>query len=158
MPGRPRLPDAVKQQRGTFQSCRSNPDAPPVSHLTPQEMPRWIIDQGDDAVEIYSSLVMMLDGMKVLSFEDMHVVALAASALAEVRQLSAIIVDEGPIYETRNAAGEYMKRGHPAVSQRADAARRAQSLLMQMGLTPATRATVGQRKDIPNNPFAELDG
>lgn len=158
MGGAPRLPDEIKKQRGTFQACRSNPHAPPATGMAPREVPQWLVDEGADSVEIYSQLIMSLDNMRVLSLEDEHCVALAASALAEVRHASRTIVDEGRTYETRTMSGEHMKRGHPAVAQKADAMRRAQSLLMQMGLTPATRATVGRSMGANNNPFADLDG
>ncbi len=91
--------------------------------------------------------------MGYLSGSHTEMLALAALRLAEVEELTALIEREGPTYFTIRAVvdahgsplvgpdGKAMysklKKGHPAVSQRSEALRHAQSLLSELGLSPS---------------------
>lgn len=155
MKGR-RLPTAIKQLQGTHQKCRDASDAPPINQMVVVNVPAWI-DASARASEIYCELAGALTGMQVLSDEDRFSLALAASALEEVEKLTALIEDQGMFYDTTNAQGELMIRAHPAVKQRADAMRRAQSLLNDHGLTPAARSRVSAKTPTLKNVFDDLD-
>jgi len=96
--------------------------------------------------------------MGVLAKVDDHVVALAASRLEEVEITTASVEDGGRTYLTTNAQGEKMIRPHPMVAQRSEAMRHAQSLLSEMGLTPAARSKVSATKKGEDNPFRALMG
>lgn len=152
--GRPRKPTHLKVVTGTAQKCRTNPNEPqPEKGATPA--PGWLSDR---AAEIYAGLCAHLDGMGVLATVDDHVVALAASRLEEIEITTACVEDGGRTYETTNAQGEKMIRPNPMVAQRSEAMRHAQSLLSEMGLTPAARSKVSASKKGESNPFKALMG
>lgn len=141
--GTKRLPDNVKKMKGTFQPCRSNPDAPvPLAglptapdFLTPEER------------EQFQTLVVRLDQIHVASETDTEVITLAAKRLAEVVALSEILENEGRIIQSFNPKTQQtMTRSHPAVGQLNEAFRHLHSLLAEMGLTPAARSKVTARQ------------
>ena len=91
------------------------------------------------------------------SATDTEVVAMAAQRMAEIEELSAVLAKEGLTYETETASGSMMVRAHPAVGQRNEAMRHLQSLLSELGLTPAARSRVTAAKSTKqDNPFADL--
>lgn len=141
--GRKKLPDNVKKMRGTFQPCRSNPDAPvPLAGL-----PSAPAHLNEEERHQFETLVIRLDQINVASETDTEVITLAAKRLAEVIALSAILEDEGRVIESYNPKTEQtMTRSHPAVGQLNESLRHLHSLLAEMGLTPAARSKVTARQ------------
>lgn len=152
MKGRKRKPDHLKIVSGTDQACRMNPSAPPAPTTLPRA-PDWLSQR---ATEIFDGLVSTLDEMGIASSADTAVIAMAASRLEEVEITTALVEDNGRTYETTTESGGTMYRSRPEVAQRSDAMKHAQSLLSEMGLTPAARSKVSVTKKPEENPFRAL--
>ena len=144
-----RKPREMKKLAGTLQPCRDNPGEPLRSAGTPAA-PDWF---GEIEAAYFAQVVLAMDGQHRASPDDALVIALAALALAEVHECSVMVADYGRTYETTNSQGGKMIRPRPEVSQRADAMRRAQSALSQLGLTPASVGKVSNGGADDTNPF-----
>lgn len=152
MKGRKRKPDHLKVVAGTDQRCRVNDAAPAAPKSLPQPSD-WLSTR---ATEIFHGLVATLDEMGIASSADTAVIAMAASRLEEVEITTALVEDNGRTYTTVNESGAEMVRARPEVAQRSDAMKHAQSLLGEMGLTPAARSKVSVTKRNEENPFKAL--
>jgi P27 family predicted phage terminase small subunit len=158
MAGRKRKPDHLKVVAGTDRPDRTNPDAPvPLSELP--TAPEWLSAR---AAEIFDQLVGIVGSMGVGSASDTAMLAMAASRLEEVEICTAIIEDGGRTfvssaeYDQQGRVISQQIKGHPAVAQRSEAMRHAQSLLVEFGLSPAARSKVSANKSTNENPFAAL--
>lgn len=160
MAGRKRIPDHLKVVAGTAQPCRMNPDAPMAASDLPVP-PTWLSAR---AAEIFLGLVGVIDEMGIASASDTAVLALASSRLEEVEICTAIIEDGGRTFQSSAEYDDQGRliaqqiKGHPAVAQRSEAMRHAQSLLSEFGLTPAARSKVSVNKKPEANPFKALMG
>jgi P27 family predicted phage terminase small subunit len=153
MAGRKRIPDHLKVVAGTDRPDRSNSAAPVPPKDIPQA-PGWLTVRG---AEIFAGLVALLDSMGIASSADTQVITLCASRIEEVEITTALIEDNGRTYETTSDTGT-MYRTRPEVGQRNEAMRHAQSLLSELGLTPAARSKVSVSKNPEGNPFKNLLG
>jgi P27 family predicted phage terminase small subunit len=100
----------------------------------------------------YERLARIVDPMRVGTEADGLALELAASALAEYEAAARVILADGPTYEARTEAGAIMHRARPEQAIAADAWRRAMSMLLQFGLTPASRSKVEARPEFePEN-------
>lgn len=160
MPGRKRVPDHLKIIAGTAQPCRMNPNAPVAASDLPVP-PEWLSVR---AAEIFAGLASVIEGMGIASASDTAVLALAASRLEEVEICTAVIEDGGRTfissieYDGEGRVTSQQVKGHPAVAQRSEAMRHAQSLLAEFGLTPAARSKVSVNRKPEANPFKTLLG
>lgn len=152
MKGRKRKPDHLKVVSGTDQRCRMHPDAPTAPTGLPVA-PEMLTKRG---AEIFDGLVAILDEMGIASTADTSVVMLCASRLEEVEITTALVEDNGRTYETISESGSVMHRSRPEVQQRNEAMKHAQSLLSDLGLTPAARSRVSVSKKPEGNPFQAL--
>lgn len=157
--GRPRKPTHLKIVSGTAQKCRMNPDEPKPSSELPTP-PDWLSER---ASAIFRELVVIIDRMRIASASDISMLALLASRLEEVEICTAIIEDGGRFFTSkieRDEAGNIVSqqiRPHPAVGQRSNAMRHAQSLLAEFGISPAARSKVSaSKKPADKNPFGAL--
>jgi len=145
------LPTALKQLKGTHQSCRDAKDAPPVNLMALPSPPDYLNQR---AADIFRDLALVLHGMKVLSVEDSVMLGLLASRLEEVEEHTFTIESEGYSYVTEKG----FVKSRPEVGMRNEAMRHAQSLLIEFGLSPAARSRVSASLgNKPDNPFAILD-
>jgi len=146
------LPTALKVLKGTHQSCRDANNAPPAN--VPSYIPAPPEYLNYRSAEIFRQLAVYLTGMKILNVEDIPMLGLLASRLAEVEEHTATIESEGYVYLTDKG----LWKSRPEVAMRNEAMRHAQSLLIEFGLSPAARSRVSAALgDKPNNPFAILD-
>lgn len=160
MAGRKRKPDALKALAGTDQKCRMNPAAPAQGKGLPSP-PEWLSGR---AAELFQQLVATVDGMRIASADDTHMLAMLASRLEEIEICTIVIEDSGRVYESttvimkKDGSGieKTMVRARPEVSMRNEAMRHAQSLLAEFGLSPAARSKVSANKAPQDNPFAAL--
>jgi P27 family predicted phage terminase small subunit len=150
--GRKRKPDAIKALAGTAQKCRMNPAAPAQTAGLPAP-PEWLSGR---AAELFHQIVATVDGMRIASADDVHMLAMLASRLEEIELCTGVIEDLGRTYMTHTQSGSEMFRTRPEVAQRNEAMRHAQSLLAEFGLSPATRSKVSVNKAPQDNPFAAL--
>lgn len=129
-----------------------NPNAPAAPEAMPLA-PGWLTKRG---AEIFDGLVALLDEMGLASSADTQIITLCASRIEEIEITTAMVEDNGRVYETTNDSGQTMARSRPEVAQRSDAMRHAQSLLSELGLTPAARSKVSATKKPEGNPFKNL--
>ncbi|MBN9021748.1 MAG: phage terminase small subunit P27 family [Rhizobiales bacterium] len=159
MAGRKRKPDHLKIVSGTAQPSRMNPDAPLGIEALPSS-PEWLSSR---AAEIFAGLVSIIQEMGIASASDADALALLSSRLEEVEICTAVIEDGGRFftssieYDDGRMVSQQIK-GHPAVTQRSEAMRHAQSLLAEFGLTPAARAKVSANKKPEGNPSRAVMG
>lgn len=146
--GRKRVPDHLKVVAGTAQPCRMNPD-PPMPSADVPVAPEWLSER---AAAIFAEMVGVIRPMGIASASDTAALALLALRLEEVEICSAIIDAESRTY----TADTGQIKGHPAVAQRSEAMRHAQSLLSEFGLSPAARSKVSATKAPEANPFKAL--
>lgn len=152
MAGSRPLPTALKQLKGTHQSCRDADNSPAanVPHYIPSP-PEYLNYR---AAEVFRQLAVSMIDMKILNVEDVPMLSLLASRLAEVEEHTATIESEGYVY----LSDKGLWKGRPEVGMRNEAMRHAQSLLIEFGLSPAARSRVSaQLGNKPDNPFAILD-
>lgn len=156
--GRKKTPDHLKVVAGTDRPDRMNPDAPIPDEALP-DAPEWLSTRG---AEIFEQLVGIIGNMGIGSASDAAMLAIAASRLEEVEICTAMIEDGGRTfvssveYDDENRIVSQQIKGHPAVAQRSEAMRHAQSLLAEFGLSPAARSKVSAGKKNEANPFATL--
>jgi P27 family predicted phage terminase small subunit len=161
MLGRKKKPHKLHVIQGTERPCRTNPRAPEAEPATPVA-PDYL---GSRAKKYFEVLADRIRSMGYLSRSHTEILALAALRLAEVDELTALIEREGPTYFTVRAVVDAkgapllgsdgkpmyskLKKGHPAVSQRSEAMRHAQSLLAELGLSPSAmnKVTVPEAGD-----------
>ena len=158
MAGRKRKPDHLKIVSGTAQPCRMNDAAPKPAADLP-DPPEWLSTRG---AELFLQLVAIVDSMGIASSADAAMLAMAASRLEEVEITTAIIEDGGRFFTSQMELDEEGRvisqqiKAHPAVAQRSEAMRHAQSLLAEFGLSPATRSKVSVNTKPEENPFKAL--
>lgn len=150
--GRKPTPSHLKIVRGTDRADRMNPDEPQPARARPSA-PAHMTDRGREA---WGYVIAVLDRMGVLTEAD----ALAVELLCEARSdwLSArdqIAAGGGETYTTDGG----LIKAHPAVAMRNDAARRLQSMLVEFGLSPASRSKVSAKEpDAKEDPAAAYFG
>jgi P27 family predicted phage terminase small subunit len=160
MAGRKKIPDHLKVVAVTDRPDRMNPNAPKAAVSLP-DAPEWLSAR---AAEIFEQLVSVISPMGIGSSSDAAMLALAASRLEEVEICTALIEDGGRTFVsnvTYDDEGRILSqqiKGHPAVAQRSEAMRHAQSLLAEFGLSPAARSKVSVNTPDEDNPFAALAG
>lgn len=161
MAGRKPKPDALKQLMGTAQPCRMNPAAPAGSKMVPIA-PDWLSER---SAELFGDLVAVLDEMGLTSGSDTVMLAMLASRIEEVEQLTAIIEDGGRVYVSKaeTTTGKdgalvvkQMVRARPEVGMRNEALRHVQSLLAEFGLSPAARSRVSAGKTAEEDEFGGI--
>jgi P27 family predicted phage terminase small subunit len=161
--GRKPKPTQLKVVQGTLRKDRMNKAAPTVDTGAP-EAPRLLPEA---ARVYYDDLVAILDPLKLLSPSYGHMLSMLAMRLMEIDEATKLIEEQGAVYEsnrwTRDDNGKMyctpMKKGNPAVAQRSEAMRHAQSLLAEFGLSPAQVGKVTAFKDeASKSPFSAFAG
>ena len=155
MAGRKPLPDYIHEARGTDRPDRKR-DRPATS-TDPPRPPRWL---GKEAKRIFRQIARRLEEMRVASASHTEMLALAAMRLAEVEMYTRQLDELGSsTYETEGTMGQKLVKVRPEVALRSQAARHAQSLLSEFGLSAASLNKVAARKDLKtDNPFGRLVG
>lgn len=129
-------PTALKVVSGTTRGKTTEATQARLSGTTP---PAFVSDR---ARQHWPELAGLLASMGVLADGDLIALGLLCETLCEWIEARDTVARDGATYEAKTEAGAVMFRAHPAVAQRADAARRVQSLLSEFGLTPSARAKV----------------
>lgn len=149
MPRKPK-PTALKVVSGTTRGKAAEAAKPRFNGAKP---PAFLSDR---AAQHWPELADLLADMGVLADGDLIALGLLCETLSEWIEARDTVARDGATYEAVTEAGAVMHRAHPAVAQRADAARRVQSLLSEFGLTPSSRAKVAGLPDLPgDDPAAE---
>ena len=132
--GRKNKPAAQKIIQGTFRMDRDNKDAPIVSLDLPRA-PAWLNKR---ACEIFGTLTARISNMGYATASHTEMLSILAMRLSEIEECSEIIEFEGLTYESKTTKGEYKVVSRPEVAMRSEAARHAQSLLAEFGLSAAS--------------------
>ena len=150
MKGRKHLHLVDKKMRGTVRADRINRNAP----MAQSEPPRAPSELSKRATEIFGTLVGRLQCIRMASATDTELLALLATRLEEYELATENIRIHGSTYakielievpdpehpgRTITKAQKIWK-SNPAVAQRSEAMRHAQSLLAEFGLSPSSRA------------------
>ena len=163
-----RKPTQLKRLAGTLRRDRVNPREP----KPPRGLPTLPRGTSPAVRREHARLVRQLALMPgVATRADASALELAAYAFAEYRAAAAVVLEQGPTYESTTQAGAVMHRARPAVAIAADAWRRAHAALQTFGLSPSSRPKVEGAEVLPfdarplsiaayaaqrNDPLAEL--
>lgn len=163
--GRPRIPTALKDLRGTLQPCRTNGAEPRPAIGIPDPPPGL----SDAALAIWPAVAEALAGMRVVAVSDaialaglcetLGDLAAARAALARpVRVGRRVVAKAGArTYTTVSRSGTPIIRNRPEVAQIADADRRLLVWLSRFGLSPADRSRVAEAAlPASDNPFSKF--
>lgn len=136
--GRPRKPTSQKALGGTLQPSRINKNEPTPEVYLPVP-PAWLSER---AKQYWGEIGNVLLAMKLTTVADGPALQLLTDALAEWAEARQFVQREGMTYSTFTENGNEMHRPYPQVAIAADAWRRAQRMLVEFGLTPASRSKV----------------
>lgn len=133
--GHNRLPDEVKQLRGTDQPCRMNPSAPARA---PCEIPAAPEHLDADARAIWARLAPLVTARRVVTEVDLVAFEMMVEDVAFGRSV--------------------MRDGDASVNQKIAARRQGWAALAQFGLTPATSSKTTQlgEPEKQEDPIAEF--
>jgi P27 family predicted phage terminase small subunit len=164
LPGRPALPDAIKDAQGTLQKSRVNQQQPrPPAMELGVDPPAWL--RGAKRRQAWSELVKLLTDQKVLTVMDPIALGLLVDAFGDYLEAGDVIAGRRcgrcglalhtkatracqlpapgrPYYTTVTPAGSLMIRPHPAVALRDQARRTLMNLLSRFGMDPSSRARI----------------
>ena len=135
--GRPRKPTALKKLGGTLQPSRTNP-LEPVPDVALGYPPEWLTPT---AKEYWQEIGGILLQMKLVSYADTAAMTLLCDVLAQWVSVRVTIAKRGRVYELLSDGGK-VYRARPEVAMEADLWRRASRMLVEFGLTPASRSKV----------------
>mgnify|MGYP005839755879 CR=1 FL=1 len=141
---RPRKPVHLKAVSNTAKGAEKAPKLP----LTTREVPGFL---SESASRFWPELAAVTADMGTLSDADRLALGLLCEALDDWHEARAQVAAVGATYRSETESGNVMYRANPAVAMRNDAARRAQSLLTQFGLTPSARASLGPLPGAPDD-------
>ena len=136
--GRRPAPQELKKKRGTARKDRSPENPVTVTKAKPTNTaPSFLKAKGK---MMYERTVGHLHSMGLLSTVDDTSLELLAMAYQEWYSAELKLQREGRIYETFSSNGAKVLKAHPAAQQSADAWRRIRMMLIEFGLTPASRS------------------
>lgn len=148
MPGAKPKPVVTKKLEGTYRPDRDNPQAP-----TPKVcLPLPPTDLLEEELAEYSRIGNLLLQMNVCTAVDGDVIAMTARRICEVRACSVAIDVEGLSYKTEGG----LIKIHPLVNARTNAMRHLQSLLAELGFTPASRNKVSAIEEDTANEWSSF--
>jgi P27 family predicted phage terminase small subunit len=133
-----RKPSNVKKLQGTYRRDR----APKIEPEPRQGIPHCPSHLTDLEANVWAQLGRHLHDMGVLSEADATALELLVEAYGTYRNAQDVIAKNGLIYQTTTAAGDQMIRPRPEVAIAADSWRRIHKMLVEFGLTPASRTRV----------------
>lgn len=152
MAGRPRKPEHLKVVKGTHKPSRDNAKRPKTPPVRADELVAPL-ELSADAKKWYGEVVKHLTNMKVLSAQDVMFVDEMASVYdmmisckRSLRRAKEEAEMNGETYDliqkVATKSGGYMLRVRPEATLLNELRRQLHSMMMQCGLTPATRAKV----------------
>ncbi|MBW2187065.1 MAG: phage terminase small subunit P27 family [Deltaproteobacteria bacterium] len=150
--GRKPKPTALKLIQG-------NPGRRPLNKKEPKSSatlpcpPSWLTTR---AKSVFRLLVKRLDGMGYASASHTEALALAAWRLEQVQACAKALNENGLTYETINQRGATVVKPRPEVAMQGEAARHAQSLLAEFGLTPSSATRVQVPGKPKSNSFNQI--
>ena len=151
--GRPLKPTVLNALGGTLQPSRTNAHEPTPNVLLPLP-PEWL---SDTARAYWSEVGAVLLSMKLCTAADGPALMLLTETLAEWAEARKAVHLCGLTYDTTTVTGDVMRRPNPEVAIASDAMKRSLRMLLEFGLTPASRGKVSALNDGDgNDPFAQM--
>ncbi|MGY2133642.1 phage terminase small subunit P27 family [Hymenobacter sp. HD11105] len=150
--GRPRKPTSLKKLAGTDQPCRTN-EQEPVPDVALPLPPAWL---SPAAKEYWGEIGAVLLSMKLVTAAEGPALMLLTDALAEWVGARKVVLKSGRTYKAMTEHG-FIMRPRPEVAIASDAWKRAMRMLVEFGLTPASRSKVsaiGEKEG--KDPFAQM--
>lgn len=136
--GRRPAPQELKKKRGTARKDRAPENPVEVSKGKPiSKTPSFLKAKGK---LMYERTVGHLHNMGLLSSVDDTALELLAMAYQEWYSAELKLQREGRVYESLSSNGARVLKAHPAAQQSSDAWRRIRMMLIEFGLTPASRS------------------
>lgn len=153
MAGRKRKPSHLHAVEGTAQKCRMNPNEP----VPPGDLPSSPLYLSQKAREYFDLMTERIHSLGIASVADTEKVMMLALRLEEIELTTKDIAENGAVFRSvkpiegafeadGNTVLSVTVRPNPAVSQRSNAMRQAQSLLSDFGLCPSSRGKVSAPK------------
>ena len=153
MPGRKAKPIQLHVLQGTARKDRHNLDAPKPAKALPKP-PKWL---SKPARGFFALLTRRLEELGLASESHTEMLTLVSIALDEVQRCTAVIDAEGMTCSTIATSGALVIKPRPEVTIRQTALRRAQSILAEFGLSPASVGRVGLKAgEQEHDPWGEL--
>jgi P27 family predicted phage terminase small subunit len=144
MAGRKPKPTALKLVTGNPGKRTINKNEPKAASTTPRP-PRWL---NGKAKAKFNLLVKRIDSMGFASASHTEALALTAWRLEQVETCAKILNEHGLTFRTINQSGAVVIKPRPEVAMQNEAARHAQSLLAEFGLTPSSATRI----QVPGKP------
>jgi hypothetical protein len=151
MAGRKKLLTLVKKNKGTLRKCRENPGAP----AAPPDLPKApFCPMSDRCNVLFGMIVSWMQAVGAASAIYTATITILAMRLEEIELCTENIRQNGAQYsklelikvpdpnhpERMITKAQKSWKANPAVAQRAEAARHAQALLAELGLSPTAIA------------------
>ena len=154
MAGRKRKPDKTKEAQGTTQKCRTNTN-PPKPKLGMPNPPNWLRDTAKD---YFRSIAQHLDAMQLAFPAHLEMLALLSMRMEQVQRLTLYLEENGDSHESANPkTGQVMIRAYPEVALLNEAARHAQALLSEFGLSPASMGKIQIPTGDKDDPWKDFE-
>lgn len=170
MAGRKPLLTLVKQAKGTIRKHRENPNAPTPAKEIPQGPQCQVSER---CAVLFGMIVSWLQDYGIASSTFTALISLLAIRLEEIEICNAAIQAGGAQYTKHEIIEipdpenpkklltkvQKILKPNPAVAQRSEAMRHAQSLLAEMGLSPASvhKIVAGKKPELAGaNPWKDL--
>lgn len=154
--GPPPKPTAIKQMEGTYRPDRAAQDEPLIEPGIP-EPPKLLTGRARAA---WDRIGPELEKMGVLTTVDGVALELLCDAYAEWVAARDVIRRQGSTFSSKTQDGRKVIKPHPAVRIASEAWRRVHRMLLEFGLTPASRSRVGRvpmgDDGRPADPWEEL--
>ena len=165
MPGRKRVPTPFKLIKGTQRKCRTNEKEP----IAPTEPPRSAIELSPGASFWYGIFVSRVQSLKVgskVNSEALMMLSIVMEGIEADQKDIALNGRQILVRETKTYRGNVILHEgkpietvkpitNPAVHRLSDGIKRAQSLIAEFGLTPASQSKVSANENPSEsyNPF-----
>lgn len=134
--GRPKIPSAMKEKAGTDRKDRTNEHAPKVPAMIP---PRpAFLDSDPQAAQLYDVVAQFLAEMGVVGKPDSLALSLLADQMSNYLKFREKINKDGPVL-TGSKGGSM---SHPLITHMNTTYNNIHKMLVQYGLTAATRENV----------------
>lgn len=150
--GRPRKPDSVKKEQGTFQKCRAREEVIQTSsHL---DSPKWL---SPNAKLVWDYLMEQYKDTQILSLLDVPGLAIYCDHYAMYLEADALFVEGGRQLCVENQRGQLAENPLLSIKRKNMAAMRAWAA--GLGLTPCDRLRLAGlvKKDEEKNEFDAID-
>jgi P27 family predicted phage terminase small subunit len=143
--GRNKIPDEIKQMRGTLRKHRVNADQIQPEKITEMnEVPEFLNKYGR---VFYKKYFKLFSDMGILATTDLESLALMAAEYGKYYECQMAIKSEGYVTRGTNKQGASYEMTNPHIAISNAAFKNYTALLIKFGLSPADRSRVSVTKE-----------